>query len=325
MKRIIALLLLLLLLAGCTANPPAETTVPTTEAVETTVPTTEATEETVPEETEPASILDPDAKKFSVHFIDVGQADCMLLECNGKYAMIDGGYDTTGHVVVEYLQKLGVPEIELMVGTHPHGDHIGGLPEVLANFPVKNVWSGPITYSNDYVKSFRAGVVAQRLTIQFPQPGDTFQLDDALITVLGPVKKYYEDTNDLSLVLMVEFGDTKFLFTGDMEQLAEDDMLDYWGEEMDFHADVLKVGHHGSYSSTHYRFLRAVLPTYGVICVGGNNEYGHPHKDPISRLKDAEVQIYRTDKMYDIVCTSDGVDIEFVWENQYAKPWTPEK
>ena len=320
MRKIVALLLLLLLLAGCTANPPVETTVPTTEA---TVPPT--TEETVPAETEPVSILDPDAKKFSVHFIDVGQADCMLLECNGVYAMIDGGYDTTGHVTVEYLQKLGVPEIELMIATHPHGDHIGGLPEVLSNFPVKNVWSGPITYSNDYVKNFRKGVAAQGLAIQFPEPGATFQLDDALITVLGPVKKYYEDSNDLSLVVMVEFGDTKFLFTGDMEQIAEDDMLDYWGEDMDFHADVLKVGHHGSYSSTHYRFLRAVLPTYGVICVGGNNEYGHPHRDPISRLHDAEVQIYRTDKMYDIVCTSDGVDIEFVWENKYAKPWTPEK
>lgn len=322
MKRIISLVLLLLLLAGCTGNPPAETTVPTTEA---TVPSTEATEATVPAETEPASILDHDAKKFSVHFIDVGQADCMLLECNGVYAMIDGGYDTTGHVTVEYLQNLGVEEIELMIATHPHGDHIGGLPEVLANFPVNNVWSGPITYSNDYVKNFRKGVAAQGLAIVHPQPGDTFQLDDALITVLGPVKKFYEDANDLSLVVMVEFGDTKFLFTGDMEQLAEDDMLDYWGEDMDFSADVLKVGHHGSYSSTHYRFLRAVMPTYGVICVGGNNEYGHPHKDPISRLKDAEVQIYRTDKMYDIVCTSDGVDIEFVWENIYAKPWTPEK
>ena len=322
MKRITALLLLLLMLAGCTTAPAAETTVPTTEATEATLPV-ETTEATVPEETEPASILDPNANTFSVHFIDVGQADCMLLECNGIYAVIDGGYDTTGAVTVEYLQQQGVEEIELVIATHPHGDHIGGLPDVFANFPVNNVWSGPITYSNDYVKNFRAGVVSQRLTIQFPEPGDTFQLGDALITVLGPVKKYYEDSNDLSLVVMVEFGDTRFLFTGDMEQLAEDDMLDYWGEEYDFSADVLKVGHHGSYSSTHYRFLRAVLPTYGVICVGGNNEYGHPHKDPISRLQDAEVEIYRTDKMYDIVCTSDGTNIEFVWENIYAKPWTP--
>ena len=322
MKRITALLLLLLMLAGCTTAPAVETTVPTTEATEATL-SVETTEATVPEETEPASILDPNADTFTVHFIDVGQADCMLLECNGIYAVIDGGYDTTGAVTVEYLQQQGVEEIELVIATHPHGDHIGGLPDVFANFPVNNVWSGPITYSNDYVKNFRAGVVSQRLTIQFPEPGDTFQLGDALITVLGPVKKYYEDANDLSLVVMVEFGDTRFLFTGDMEQLAEDDMLDYWGEEYDFSADVLKVGHHGSYSSTHYRFLRAVMPTYGVICVGGNNEYGHPHKDPISRLQDAEVEIYRTDKMYDIVCTSDGTNIEFVWENIYAKPWTP--
>ena len=324
MKRITALLLLLLMLAGCTTAPAVETTAPTTEATEATLPV-ETTEATVPEETEPASILDPNADTFTVHFIDVGQADCMLLECNGIYAVIDGGYDTTGSVTVEYLQQQGVEEIELVIATHPHGDHIGGLPDVFANFPVNNVWSGPITYTNDYVKNFRAGVASQKLTIQFPQPGDTFQLGDAQITVLGPVKKYYEDANDLSLVVMVEFGDTRFLFTGDMEQMAEDDMLDYWGEEYDFSADVLKVGHHGSYSSTHYRFLRAVMPTYGVICVGGNNEYGHPHKDPISRLQDAEVQIYRTDKMYDIVCTSDGTNIEFVWENIYAKPWTPNK
>ena len=321
MKKLVALLLALLLLTGCTSAAPAETTVPTTEA---TIPVTEATVPETTAETEPPSLIDPDATTFSVHFIDVGQADSMLLECNGVYALIDAGYDTTGHIVVEYLQEQGVEELELVVGTHPHGDHIGGLPEVLNTFPANNVWSGPITYTNDYVRNFRTSVGNQGLAIHHPNPGDTFQLDDALITVLGPVKKYYEDVNDLSLVLMVEFGDTKFLFTGDMEQIAENDMLDYWGEEFDFGADVLKVGHHGSYSSTHYRFLRAVMPTYGVICVGGNNDYGHPHKDPISRLQDAEVQIYRTDKMYDIVCVSDGEDIEFTWENIYAKPWVPE-
>lgn len=320
MKKLTALLLLLLLLTGCTTNPPAETTVPTIEAtvpVETTVPA-------ATEETEPASLIDPDAKTFSVHFIDVGQADCMLLECNGAYAIIDAGYDTTGDVVVDYLQEQGVERLNLVVGTHPHGDHIGGLPQVLDTFPADNVWSGPITYTNGTVKAFQQSVYNQGLQIQYPEPGDTFQLDDALITVLGPVKKYYEDVNDLSLVLMVEFGDTKFLFTGDMEQIGENDMLDYWGEDMDFSADVLKVGHHGSYSSTHYRFLREVLPTYAVICVGGNNDYGHPHKDPMSRLQDAEAQIYRTDKMYDIVCISDGEDIEFTWENVYAKPWLPD-
>lgn len=313
MKKILALLLLLLLLTGCTTAAPVESTVP----VETTVPT----ETTEPAETSPFA---PGTETLSVHFIDVGQADCMLLDCNGTYAIIDAGYDTNGKQVVDYLMDRGIMEIELMVATHPHGDHIGGLPEVLRYIPTNNIWSGPITYTNDYVREFRKCAATQALTIQHPAPGDTFQLDDALITVLGPVKQEYEDVNDLSLVLMVEFGDTKFLFTGDMEQLAENDMLDYWGEDMDFSADVLKVGHHGSYSSTGYRFLREVLPTYAVICVGGNNEYGHPHSDPMSRLMDAEAQIYRTDKMYNIVCVTDGEDIVFTWDNKFAHPWIPD-
>ena len=106
----------------------------------------------------------------------------------------------------------------------------------------------------------------------------------------------------------------------DMEMIAETDLLD---SGADVKADVLKVGHHGSYSSTGYRLLREVAPTYAVISVGGNNEYGHPHKDPMSRLRDAEVTIYRTDKMYDIVAVTDGKEIQFSWENTYAKPWQP--
>lgn len=317
MKKLTAILLLLLLLTGCTTTPaaPAQTTAATTE------PTVVVTTEAAAEATEAAL---PDTDALIVHFIDVGQADSILLECNDTYALIDAGYPEDGPVVVEYLQEQGVETLDLVVGTHPHGDHIGGMPTVLENFQAETIWSGPITYTNSTVTNFLQGAKSQGVTIQYPQPGDTYQLSDASITVLGPVKSYYEDVNDLSLVLMVEYGDTRFLFTGDMEMLAEDDMLDYWGEDYDFHADVLKVGHHGSYSSTGYRLLREVLPTYAVICVGGNNDYGHPHKEPISRLKDAEVQIYRTDKMYDIVCVSDGEDITFTWENVYAKPWIPD-
>lgn len=322
MKKLTAILLLLLLLTGCTTTPaaPAETTAATTEPI---VTVTEAPTEA--EETEESlEFVLPDSDALIVHFIDVGQADSILLECNDTYALIDAGYDVGGPVVVEYLQEQGVESLDLVVGTHPHGDHIGGMPTVLENFQAETIWSGPITYTNGTVNAFLQSAKSQGVTIQYPQPGDTYQLSDASITVLGPVKSYYEDVNDLSLVLMVEYGDTRFLFTGDMEMLAEDDMLDYWGEDYDFHADVLKVGHHGSYSSTGYRLLREVLPTYAVICVGGNNDYGHPHKEPISRLKDAEVQIYRTDKMYDIVCVSDGEDITFTWENVYAKPWIPD-
>jgi competence protein ComEC len=118
----------------------------------------------------------------------------------------------------------------------------------------------------------------------------------------------------------VDHGDRSFLFTGDMERLAETDLIES-GANVD--VDVLKVGHHGSYSSTSYRFLREVMPAYAVISVGRNNDYGHPHADPLSRLRDAEVTIYRTDEMYTIVATSDGTNIRFAWENQSAQPWVP--
>lgn len=316
MKKIIALLLLLALLTGCTAAPAA--TEPTQPA---TVPTvTEPTVlETAPPETDPS---EPRPEGLYVHFIDVGQADCALLECDGQYALIDCGNTEDGPLVIEYLQNLGVERLSLAVGTHPHEDHIGGFASVLHEYDADTVWFSYTPYVNWVVEGFQRAVMMQSKSITKPKIGDTFQLGDATITMLGPVKTSYEDVNDLSLVLMVQYGDTRFLFTGDMEAIAEEDLLN---SGADVKADVLKVGHHGSYSSTTYRLLREVAPTYGVISVGGNNEYGHPHDEPMSRLKDAEVTIYRTDKMYDIVAFSDGENITFTWENKYAKPWTPEK
>ena len=316
MKKIIALLLLLALLTGCTAAPAA--TEPTQPATTPTV-TEPTVPETVPAETDPS---EPRPDGLYVHFIDVGQADCALLECDGQYALIDCGNTEDGPLVIEYLQNLGVERLSLAVGTHPHEDHIGGFASVLHEYDADTVWFSYTPYVNWVVEGFQRAVMMQSKSITKPKVGDTFQLGDATITMLGPVKTSYEDVNDLSLVLMVQYGDTRFLFTGDMEAIAEEDLLN---SGADVKADVLKVGHHGSYSSTTYRLLREVAPTYGVICVGGNNEYGHPHDAPMSRLKDAEVTIYRTDKMYDIVAFSDGENITFTWENQYAKPWTPEK
>jgi competence protein ComEC len=237
--------------------------------------------------------------------------------------LIDGGYAERGWEVVEYLQDQGVEKLDLVVGTHPHGDHIGATPEVMANFPTEEVWSGPITYTNATVNNFRDAVADQGLTLHYPKPGETTTLGDALITVLGPVKTYYEDVNDLSLVLMVEFGETRFLLTGDMEQLAEGHMMDYWGEDFDWSADVLKVGHHGSYSSTGYRLLRAVAPTWGIISCGRDNEYGHPHAEPLSRLRDAEVTLFRTDLAGTIIAASDGETIAFAWSSSSFEPYIP--
>lgn len=313
MKKFIALFLLLALLAGCTAAPAATESTPS-------VTTPAITDSTVLDPSTDSGEPRPDG--LYVHFIDVGQADCALLECDGQYALIDGGNLLDGDNVVAYIQDLGINELDLVVGTHPHEDHIGGLSIVLSDLPANTIWFSHMPYVNSTVQAFTYAASLQNTPITQPKVGDSFQLGSATITMLGPVKTSYEDVNDLSLVLMVQYGETRFLFTGDMEAIAENDLLD---SGADVKADVLKVGHHGSYSSTTYRFLREVAPTYGVICVGGNNDYGHPHDEPMSRLKDAEVTIYRTDKMYDIVAFSDGENITFTWENQYAKPWTPEK
>jgi len=207
-----------------------------------------------------------------------------------------------------------------MVGTHPHGDHIGGLPQVLDTFPTETVWTSQLPYTNDYVSGFTGAVTRNGAEFVQPRPGERFQLGDATIDVIGPLSLEYEDANDLSLVLMITYGDTRFLLTGDMEEVAERELVE---AGVDLKADVLKVGHHGSASSTSYRFLRAVAPTYGVISLAAFNEYGHPHRDPMSRLMDADVTIYRTDKMYDIVAFSDGETISFTCGNAYAEPWRP--
>lgn len=261
----------------------------------------------------------PSGEGLTVHFIDVGQADCALLECGGEYLLIDGGNRGDSQLIVSYLEQQGVEELAAVVCTHAHEDHVGGLPSVLAVYPTKAVYAPTKIYSSRIFDSFLYYTDQQGLTVTIPAPGDTLKLGAAVVTVLGPVKTY-PDTNNTSIVLKVEYGDTAFLFTGDMETEAENDMLDYWEGRMDFRCDVLKVGHHGSNTSTGYRFLNEVNPVYGVISVGEGNDYGHPHEEPLSRLKQAEVMLLRTDKLGHIIATSDGTAICFTWEKQNAQP-----
>lgn len=270
-----------------------------------------------PAELEPTSA---DGDSLIVHFIDVGQADCALLECGGQYMLIDGGNRDDGQLVVSYLEQQGVEELEAVVCTHAHEDHVGGLPSVLAVYPTKAVYAPTKTYASKVFDDFLYYTDQQGLEVILPVPGDTMTLGAAQVTVLGPVKTYAE-TNDTSIVLRLEFGQTSFLFTGDMEVAAENDMLDYWENRPGMlDADVLKVGHHGSNTSTGYRFLYEVSPEYGVISVGKDNSYGHPHAEPLSRLNQAGVVLLRTDELGTVVAVSDGQEVTFTWANQSAKP-----
>lgn len=284
MKKLLAVFLLLcLLLTGCTAAPAAEKA----------------------------------DGQLIVHFIDVGQADCALLEYNDQYVLIDGGYPESGDTVVEYLQAQGVEELALVVATHLHGDHLGGLPTVLSVFPTGRIWcSSRIYYSSTY-DNFCYYADQQDVPIENPMIGEKFLLGDVQLQLLGPISKDYVDLNNTSLVIMATYEDNKFLFTGDMRWEAEKELVE---AGTDLKADVLKVGHHGSYTSTSYLFLNEVMPEFAVISCGRNNEYGHPHSEPMSRLRDAEVTIYRTDRMGTVVAVSDGQNISFTWEFTDAQP-----
>ena len=294
MKKLTALILMLaLLLAGCVAAVPEQTTAA------------------------PAP-----GGQLTVHFLDVGQADCALLEYDGQYMLIDGGNVADSSLVVSYLQSQGVQELAAVFCSHAHEDHVGGLPGVLAVFPTQAVYAPTRTYSSKVFDDFVYYTDQQGLQITIPSPGDTVALGDVEITVMGPVQSY-ADPNDTSLVLLVSYGQTRFLFTGDMETGAEGDMLDYWGEGYDWKVDVLKVGHHGSETSTGYRLLYETMPSYGVISVGEGNSYGHPHETPLSRLRDAGVTLYRTDLLGTILATSDGSQVTLSHTSTGA-PVTPE-
>ena len=256
------------------------------------------------------------ADSLSVHYIDVGQADCALLECAGQYMIIDGGNVDDSDLVVTYLQDQGVEQLHAVICTHAHEDHVGGLAAVLAVYPTEQILSPTRTYSSACFDDFLYYADQQDIAITIPDPGDSFYLGNAEVTVLGPVKSY-ADPNNTSIVVKVEFGDTSFLFTGDMEKDAETDMLDYG---MDVSADVLKVGHHGSSTSTGYRFLYEVDPEYAVISVGTDNTYGHPHRETVAILADAGVPMLRTDELGTILAITDGSEITFTWEKQSAQP-----
>lgn len=302
--RFIALLLLLsILFAGCEYGIVFETA-PTAES-----PATESTE---------AAETGPAPEVLIVHFLDVGQADCVLIEYGDYFALIDGGNRDDSRLVVSYLEAQCVTELDAVICTHPHEDHVGGLPGVLAVYPTHQVLSPTKTYASNIFDRFLYYTDQQGLEVTIPDPGYTFGSGELVITVLGPVTGYPE-TNDTSIVLRVVFGDTSFLFTGDMEVEAENGMLDYWGEAWEG-ADVLKVSHHGSDTSTSYRFLYQTNPDYAVISVGTGNTYGHPHGKILSRLTDAGCTIFRTDKLGVITAVSDGRDVTLTWENQANQP-----
>ncbi|MEL7563926.1 MAG: stalk domain-containing protein [Dehalobacterium sp.] len=237
---------------------------------------------------------------LTVHFIDVGQADSIYIQAPNRYdILIDAGNNDDGPAVVTYLNNQGVDDIELLIATHAHEDHIGGLDDVLNAFVVEQIIdSGEVSTTKTYT-NYWAAVEAEEAKYQ--EDSDlTFDLGNNIRFYVIETGDGYSNTNDNSVLTKLDYNNVEFLFTGDMEADVEGSILN-----KDIQADILKVGHHGSRSSTSETFLNIVNPSSAVISVGEGNTYGHPHEETLNTLKNHGIDTYMT-KWGDIICTTDG-------------------
>ena len=244
----------------------------------------------------------PEDSSFFIHFIDVGQADAALIQCDGEYMLIDGGNVEDSNLIYSVLERDNITNLDIVVGTHAHEDHIGGLSGALS-YATADIVLSPVTEVGitKAFDKFKEKAEKQSGGLTVPEVGDTYEVGNAEVEILGI--NATEDTNESSIILMVTYGETKFLFTGDAEYEAEQAVL---ATGVDLSCDVLKVGHHGSDSSTSYMWLNAIMPEYAVISVGEGNSYQHPTDAVLSRLRDADVTTYRTDLNGDVFAYSDG-------------------
>jgi competence protein ComEC len=247
---------------------------------------------------------------YQVHFIDVGQGDAVLIKTPGRNALIDGGERNTG--IIDYLVGLAIDTIHLMVSTHPHSDHIGGLTRVLERFPVLEVWDPGVVHTTRLFTRYLEMIDSLDIPFTEARSGMEYELfmgnatrDQTLLKVLHPVEPSSRHLNDASVVTLLEMGEVSVLFAGDLERRGETELME---RHPDIRAQVLKVGHHGSTTSSSAPFLDAVRPEAAVIFCAAGNSYGFPHEETIQKLMDRRVAIYRTDLNGTIVLHTDGLE-----------------
>jgi competence protein ComEC len=244
---------------------------------------------------------------LKVIFLDVGQADSILLKTGDHAMLIDAGNTGQDQLMLNYLATYGVTKLDYLVATHPHADHIGAMTSVVkAMDNIGTVIMPDKPHTTKTYENLIKAIDERNIPINMPNPGDVFTMGEANIQVIAPKNTGDADLNEVSIVLRVEFGETVFLFTGDAGTKSENDQLT---SGLPLKADVLKVGHHGSRTSSTQKYLKEVAPSYVVISCGVDNIYGHPHSEAMTRLTGTGAVIYRTDEQGTIIFVSDGKTI----------------
>lgn len=246
-----------------------------------------------------------DKNTLKVHFLDVGQADSILIENGNEYMLIDAGNNEDGSKLVKYFQSLGITKFKIVVATHAHEDHIGGMDDIIKNFAIESFYMPDVITTTKTFEDVLDALEEKEVAFQTPENDEEFSLADSTIKVLS-IDNSAQNLNDTSIVLRLKYKTTSFLFMGDAESKTESKTLN-----KELKSDVLKVGHHGSNTSTSLSFLEKVSPTYAIISVGKDNSYNHPNDTIIRRLNDKNIKIYRTDKQGTIIAESNGTIINF--------------
>ena len=253
-----------------------------------------------------------------VYFIDVGQGDSELirLKDSGIDILIDAGTRSTKQELADYLKELGVDDIDILIGTHPHEDHIGGMAKIIEEFPIGTLYlpetSDEMTPTTKTYESLLDAAENKNVTVRTAAAGDVLlEQGNTSFKVLSPSHTDYDNLNDYSIVTRLKVGDTAFLFQGDAETPVEEEILD---SGADVSCDVIKLGHHGSSTSSSRAYLEAANPSAAVISCGVGNEYGHPHRETMDLLEKLSITPYRTDTQKTLLAETDGKTI--VWQTE---------